>query len=507
MSKKKSDGEEPIDLNARRAALKAKLDAKEEAKIPAHIRLALATVPKLGLMLIENGTIWRCHENVWSSLDDADGRRWLEVELEKQLRETPFGKSNAKTIDEARRWVMRNPDAQKMDVPWDEHGKIATASEWLDHKTGRRGEMSPELYATRVLPYVYSDRAECPKWAQFLADTGLQLEVIALLQEYAGMCLVAKRPKQLSKALVLWGPKDTGKSIIVRVLTGMLGGTSINTPIGQLEKNHGTSEFVTDDPWTLEEAFNQGKWQTSDLVKIIIEGGRVPINVKNKKFMSRVYRGAVMWSTNHPPTFRESTTAVVERLLVVAMSKVFNSDEPTGVAKMAAEAGVEDVAEFILSSEGNGILAWAYAGLQRVWGRGCYVLPQSTKELLHEIYADSNMVLGFFESGRVIFVPNYKVSVSDFCASFAMWWRAEKGEDMRVPSNDTIMRNMKSLAHADVTLGEGMKSNGKRFIGGMRLSKDALDDWNTARQSNALSMKYSGLSENVEEVNKAWVHK
>lgn len=496
--------DKPINLEERKAKLAAKLAAKEEAKIPPHIRLALATLPKLGKLLIEDGTIWRCHDNVWKSLDDGSGRRWLEVELEKQLHETTFAKSNAKTIDEARRWIMRNPDIQKMNVPWDEHGKVVTMNEWLDHKSGERGDMSPDLYATRTLPYAYRPDAKCPKWMQFLSDTNMDAETINLLQEYAGMCLAFKRPKQLAKALVLWGPKDTGKSVIVRVLTGMLGGRSINTPISQLEKTHGTSEFICDDPWVLEEAFNQGKWQTSDLVKGIIEGARIPINVKNRRLTSRVYRGAVMWATNHPPTFRESTTAIVERLIVVNMTRIFDADNPTGVARMAADDRVEDLAAYLLACDGEGILAWAYDGLLRVSERGCYILPQATKDILHEIYADSNMVLGFFESGRVIFTPDTKVSASDFCASFAMWWRAEKGEDMRVPSNDSIMRNMKSLGRSDVAIGEDMRSHGKRFIGGIALAKDAIDDWNTARQSNALAMKYSGLSESVDEVNRPW---
>ena len=476
-----------------------RVNAKIDKKIKPHIVLGLALIKAAGPIVLTQDSIWQCRDNLWSVMSTNMARQWIDNEIEQQMRLLKM-KSTKRLVDEARAWVYRSPEVYRQNIDWDMHGKIVTKSAWIDHVTGESGALSPELYATHRINCDLDPKAECPLWEQLLKDMFAQ-DIIDLLQEVAGMMLVSDRPKQLSKALIFWGGSNTGKTVLVNTIAGMLSEKHIGTPISLLEKPHGTSSFVTDDPWVLNEAFNQAKWHVSDVVKLVIEGENIPINQKNRDMISRIYRGAILWATNHPPAFRESTKAIIGRLIIIACTRVFDEKIPVGVGKLAVHQKLSD---FILEKEKPGLLNWMLAGLQRVWKRGYYELPAEVEALLHEAHADSNMALGFMESGRMLKVKHGKVLVADFCAPFAMWWMAEKGEDSNIPSNDSIMRALRSLADPDITLGEEMRSDGRRYIGGVHLAKDALLDWEAVKSGQVMKGKLSGMSEEQSKVNKAW---
>lgn len=502
------DDDDTIDLNKKRKEradkVEEKIKAEEKEKRGVGFAVGSATLEAIKPILFIGDELFRYREGIWSAMSTTKGRGWINAEIEKQVAAVE-GNSNSRTIEEARKWIMRHPDVQRENVVWDDHGYIILKNKWLDPVTGKTGPLTPELYATRRVNCNYNPKAKCPIWFELLNEM-FDAETIALVQENAGLALVTQRPKNLSRALILWGTQNTGKSVIINTIAGVISETFISTSLEELQGTHGLSPFVVNDPWVLDEAFEQSKWLFSSRVKGLLEGGKIGINRKNREPESRNWRGAALWATNHAPSFKESTKAIIERIIVITCAKQFNPFKPVGAALKIQKAGFfGKVHEHLLANEMEGLFVWMLEGFKRIHKRGHYVLTAAVEQTHHEVYTDSNPALGFFESGRVEMDPHFKVSVPDFCAAFAMWWRAEKGEDSKVLPNDSISRSIKSMADPRVLLGDAMRANGVRFIGGIKLSKEALDDWQSVKMSTMMVNKLSGMSESRDLVNRVFI--
>ena len=61
------------------------------------------------------------------------------------------------------------------------------------------------------------------------------------------------------------------------------------------------------------------------------------------------------WGTNHPPTFKESTEAMINRLKIVRLQRVFEKGEYIGVAAKAREVNPAwEPSDLILAREKPG---------------------------------------------------------------------------------------------------------------------------------------------------------
>jgi phage/plasmid-associated DNA primase len=227
---------------------------------------------------------------------------------------------------------------------------------------------SPAHHVTARITSAYDAASTCPTWLAMLESTFAdrsedeRAAVIGLLQEWLGMALVEEKSKALSRALIFHGPSNTGKTDLIKTMSGLLTDNPIATPIGALDGTHGLMEFQRKAPWVLHEAFNGAKWHFSDIVKSILSGDPVQINIKNGPVVTKRIRQPIFWGTNYPPQFKEATRAIINRMVVVSTAVVFDPKTPTGVAITARQAGFSEPSDFILANEKPGLLNWAAAG-------------------------------------------------------------------------------------------------------------------------------------------------
>jgi hypothetical protein len=73
-----------------------------------------------------------------------------------------------------------------------------------------------------------------------------------------GVSLLDVKPKALTKALITVGDSNSGKTMLVEVMSGLLTDEPIATPLDALSGPHGLMEFVRRAPWTLHKAFDSG---------------------------------------------------------------------------------------------------------------------------------------------------------------------------------------------------------------------------------------------------------
>ena len=450
--------------------------------------------------------LWRYDNGLWTASLNR-GRRALDVEIETCIRALGMS-STLKLVAETRGWFFRNPDTNYELMDWDDHGKIAIRDGLIDVKTLAFVPSSPSHHVTARIDVDYDSAALCPKFLEMLnamfADRSDEerLNTIGLIQEVLGCALIIDKSKTLSRALVFHGVSNTGKTDLIKVLAGLLSDSPISTPLAALDGTHGLMEFMRQAPWILHEAFDSQKWHFSAIVKSILSGDPVQINVKNGPLITRRIRQPVIWGTNVPPQFKEATKAIVNRIVVVSCFTVFDPKVPVGVALEAQRLGYSEPSELILATEKPGLLNWALAGLQRALERGFLATTADMDETLETVRTDSNIVAGFLEE-CADYSPCYMVSTSDFCAAFSVWWGENKGEDRHVPSNDFIGRAL--AAFADPRIGidrDKLRDNRHGYYAGLHLNGVGLDYWAGASAEGLAKGKTARTSSSRNDVNR-----
>jgi phage/plasmid-associated DNA primase len=307
---------------------------------------------------------------------------------------------------------------------------------------------------------------------------------VQLLQEILGCGLIDKKSKALSRAMILVGGSNYGKSSLIDVMSGLFGEEKNTTPIDTLATPHGLMPFVDRIPWVLHEAFDAGRWHISSVVKAIISGDKIQINIKGGKLYDHRVSVPIFWGSNTPPQFKEATDAITNRIVVIECRRKFDLDNPIGTALEARKRQFEDPQSLVLALEMDGVLAWAVAGLQRALARGHFILPQEVKDAAEAVKLDSNLVAEFVRD-CVEFDPTGMVSTADFGAGFASWWMEHKGEDRGIPSGHRVTTSLKALGEARIAVDSSLRLNYGRFYAGIQLNGEGKRHWTNTVKSDA----------------------
>lgn len=472
-----------------------KQSAKDK-KRPFHITVAEAFFVNLELLGHDlriftdskgNENLWKYEEGLWSIVMNISA--WLDGQIEEVIRGLKSThKSTNRICAETRMYILRSPNVRKMQRnPFDQHGKTPVKGMLIDPFTLKAEPIKKEHYCTWTMDIPYDPKAKCKWWLQMLNDTFSdrtteeKKERIDLLQDFMGAALVDNKNKALRRAMVIIGDSNSGKSSLLDVMSGMMTDDPITTPIVDLTSNHGMQSFIRRAPWILHEAFDQSEWNISSKAKLILGGDVFEVNPKGKNAISTSFTAPAIFATNHPPKFRESTKAMINRMILLRTTFVFE-DEEIGAAKEARKHGYQEPQEFVLATEKSGILNWMLIGAQRAMQRGFYINTEEGKEALHDIRLDSNIVAGFVED-CIDFNPDIRISTPNFNAAFISWWKEHRGDERHMPSPDFIGRSLKALSHTQIAMDRHKfkDRDGLRFICGVELNEAGQAHWeNTA---------------------------
>jgi P4 family phage/plasmid primase-like protien len=467
-------------------------------KLPFHVRLAELYLDHImeqrgkDLRVVTDSEnqnhFWKYENGLWALMADADVAKWLEPELQLVLNED-FDlkrKSNNKLFSEATKHIIRSP-AIRNPLPdfidWDTHGKIPTKAGLIDPLTLEIEPMRKDHYCTSRLVVDYDTDAKCPRWMQMLEDAFSdqtdddRVKSINLLQEAAGTSLISSRPKALCRALLLWGPPDSGKSGLIAVLSGLTIPPTcppITTPIKDLSGTHGLQPFLRRGvPWVLHEAFNDNVWHLTSETKMIVSCDPIPINPKNGRIITIKPNAPAFWASNHEPKFKDPSGAMTTRMLIVKFTKRFDKENPIGVAAVARQKNPAwEPQDLILNTERAGVLNWALAGLQRALQRGCFVNTTAGEDILKEIHSDSNVVAGFVED-CIDYDDNAMISSVDFYAAFSKWWKEQHGDEKGRLNPSLVGRHLADLGDPLIVQNKSKFKNrkGLRFYIGIKLNE------------------------------------
>ena len=253
---------------------------------------------------------------------------------------------------------------------------VACSNVLVDPLTGAAQGHTAAYFNGHALDFAYDPEGRCPAWLGFLesvwpGDQGSRM----LLAQWFGYVLSGRT--DLQKLMYLKGLPRSGKGTIARILTALLGAANVVGPtFDSFGGGFGLELLVKAQLAVVGDARFTGdqKVMQSAISKILSITGEDKLNVdrKYKTAWSGTLPTRLMLLSNEMPWFRDSSSAIVDRMLLLIFKESF--------------VGREDhTLELRLRAELPGIFNWALAGYRElVVADGRFIRPAASAEVLDE---------------------------------------------------------------------------------------------------------------------------
>ena len=315
---------------------------------------------------------------------------------------------------------------------------LANGTLFLD---GTFTEGKPEIVRCR-LPVAYNPNAHAPtSWLAFL-DGLLYPEDIPTLQEFIGYCLIPSNKGQ--RMMVIKGRGGEGKSQIGAVLAKLFGTNMKDGSIGKISENRFARAdlehilLCVDDDMRME-----ALRQTNYVKSIVTAQGQMDLERKGKQsYQGWMYARLLAFSNGDLQALYDRSDGFYRRQLVLTTQErpANRVDDPDLADKMAAEC--------------EGILLWAFEGLQRlVKNRFKFTESDRARQNRELSRRDNNNFFDFMEAEDYIRLKaDAAISSKDLYAVYRMWCEENNLFPLKARSfSDAVMANLKkyNLEHTN----------------------------------------------------------
>lgn len=217
---------------------------------------------------------------------------------------------------------------------------------------------NPSLFAVPYLHYPHDCTAPCPLWLQTLAEILPPMSPddhrIAVVQEYFGYCLLATNHR-FEKFLILIGEGSNGKSVVLEVLSEMLGRHNVShVSLDAFGGEFRNAEMIGKLANIATDMQRMPRVHEG-ILKQLVSGEPIQINRKHQAPVSMYPTAKLVFATNHLPPFADTSDGLWRRMMVVP----FN-------VRFAAERIDRYRARRIVAEELPGVLNWALEGARRL---------------------------------------------------------------------------------------------------------------------------------------------
>tara|TARA_B100000315_G_C14556387_1_gene578342 strand:- start:844 stop:2112 length:1269 start_codon:yes stop_codon:yes gene_type:complete len=276
----------------------------------------------------------------------------------------------------------------------------------------RTGEVKPhrrDFLSSIQLPITFNPQSECPRWEKFLSEVVDFPELVAVLQEFAGLCLIQE--SKFHKCLVLVGAGANGKSTFLTVLENLLGKQNISSvPMGKLESEfHRASLYNKLVNISSELEINE--LMGSGYFKSIVSGDTIDAAFKFQNSFSFKPTARLIFAMNELPRSKDRSYGYYRRFLIVPFNKEFKGEKADRTLSKK------------LIDEMDGIFNWALAGLKRLFEKDDFTQSKVLDEMVEQYKRDNNPVITFIEEncfvnpGATISKNKLFKAYTDFCKS------------------------------------------------------------------------------------------
>ncbi|AEK09879.1 DNA polymerase/primase [Mycobacterium phage Pixie] len=264
--------------------------------------------------------------------------------------------------------------------------ELNTPSGVVDLKTGHLLQHSPDGWHTKCTGAGYNPAAVAPKWAKFLGGTfGDDVELISYVQRLAGLAAIGKVTHHVLP--FLFGGGSNGKSVLMDVLSTVLGDYAITAPANfllagrdrhetEIARLHGARMVVCSEI-NAESKFDEAK------VKVLTGGDVLSGRYMRQDYFDFIPSHTLFLMGNHQPQVSAGGTSFWRRLRLIPFLHTVPPEQRN--PNLAAE---------LVAEEGAAILAWVVAGARQIAAEGLRE-PASVLDATKE-YSEQEDALGRF---------------------------------------------------------------------------------------------------------------
>ena len=238
-------------------------------------------------------------------------------------------------------------------------------------------------------------------------------EIIELLQNWFGCNLIADISFQ--KFCILFGKGANGKSVIIVVLTTMLGEANVSC-LG-LECFDQSRTFalagLMNKLANIVGEINEISKTSEGLLKNIVSGELITVDRKYKEPITFRPSAKLTFATNVLPRITDRSDGISRRLILIPFEKQFLDESKQ-------DRRLTDPDFWINSGEIEGIFLWALEGLKKLQAKGNFNKPKKVQEAINDYVCQTNPTYEFLKN-TYIFSKGGKISRNNVFDSYKYW--------------------------------------------------------------------------------------
>lgn len=360
----------------------------------------------------------------YKGIYNENGREIISLESEKLLGNF----SNTFRINEILGKIKRKTIIDKIkfdNVPLE---LICLENGILNLITKELSPFDPEIYFKSKIPIKYDKNKTCKKIFNFIEDVCYP-EDISVIQEWFGFCLY--RRYFIKKAVILFGEKNTGKTVFLNILLKFLGRE--NTSGISLHRIASKDKFALS---SLKDKYSNvyDDLSADDLndaggFKIATGGGYITAEYKfGDSFQFMTYAKNI-FATNKIPNVKEiNDDAYYERWIPICFDNQKEKEEQDNFL-------FENITT---SDEMSGLLNWALEGLDCLLKNGKFSYDKDSREIKVIMQRQNNPIISFVEECLQQDNGN-KISKETMYQVYSNWCQVKKVPRL---SKEQIGRNL-----------------------------------------------------------------
>ncbi|RFU00644.1 DNA primase [Staphylococcus haemolyticus] len=329
-----------------------------------------------------------------------------------------------------------------------------TQNGFINLKQGVINDHEKQNYFTKISNVEFTDKADCPKWEEFLNDIFLgNQELVRFVQRAVGYSLSGYTTEQV--LFILYGNGRNGKSVFLDILNEIFGNYSTNIQpqaimasknqsdaSPEIAKLDGARLVTTTEP-------NEGERFDEGLLKQLTGGDRVSARKLYENEFEFTPQFKLWMATNHKPYVRGRDDGIWRRFVIIPFDKQIPINEIDRELTNKLKRELPAIMKWCV----DGFLEWQRIGLSE---------PAIIKEQRDEYRTEMDSISSFIEECCEIDYK-YRVSASELFNAYDNWAKR---------NNQHKMTNVK-FATEVLKKYERTTIKGKRYYRGLKIAEDS----------------------------------
>lgn len=351
----------------------------------------------LATTLLEQNKWIKCKSNIYAKSEKNVYLKMEPDEIEREIYDylSPKYATN-KDIEDTKKLILKRlPRDNSLTDASRTKGLINFKNGFYNYESGTYKPYPDNYQTTYQINAVYDKGAQCPAFSKYI-NFALPKEDVVTAQEVIGYLLSTEMKAQ--KAFILYGPGNTGKSVLIELIERIIGYDYVsNVPFQDLSTKFSTVRLFG----KLLNSYSdlpQGKIKDTGAFKALVSGDTMHGEDKFEKGFDFKNTARLLFATNKlPSNFIDQTTGFYRRLTIIPFQNVVQDKDVD-----------RDLINKLLE-ERDGIVQWALVGLRRLIQNNYQFTESPTaKALLDEYKKENNNVLWYVDEYCAI-DPSYQI--------------------------------------------------------------------------------------------------